>query len=77
MASDRARGSQENAMVGAESDTKCRDRQVTLGQCLNEPPQGREQGMEDAVIKGEVRAWAEPDSREQEACVKGWGRKPC
>lgn len=77
MTSDRARGSQENATTGAESDVKCRDRQGSLGRCLDEPPQGREQGMEDAVIKGEGTAWVEPDSREQEACVKGWGRKPC
>lgn len=32
MTSDRARGRQENATTGAESDVKCRDRQVTLGQ---------------------------------------------
>lgn len=71
MTSDRARGSQENATTGAESDVKCRDRQVTLGQCLDEPPQGREQGMEDTVMKGEGTAWVEPDSRSRKPVLRG------
>lgn len=71
MTSDRARGSQENATTGAESDMKCRDRQVTLGQCLDEPPQGQEQGMEDTVVKGEGTAWVEPDSRSRKPVLRG------